>query len=67
MSNKSTEDYGGKMIGGALGGNFEIQIMNSVDEMTQSQQKHQKFDPKKTDSSFLKQTDKFWNPADLPA
>ena len=66
MSNKSTEDYGGKMIGGALGGNFEIQMMNAVDEHEQTKQKYQKFDAKKTDYSFLRQTDKFWNPADVP-
>ena len=66
MSNESIDSYGGKVAGGKFGGNFDKMIGEMLNKQKLTLEKHKKFDPKKTDSSFLQQTDKFWNPADLP-
>jgi len=66
MSNKSFENYGVKTLGGKIGGNFDRLMQKMITKHDINLQKHDTFVPKNTDSSFLNQTDKFWNPADLP-
>ena len=66
LANESIEDYGAKIPGGRFGGNFDRMINDMIVDHSFGVQKHQKFDPKKPESDFLRQTDKFWTPADLP-
>jgi hypothetical protein len=66
LSNESFETWGVKTLGGLHGGNCDRMINEMISEHETSLLKHKTFVPKKTDSHFLQQTDKFWNPADLP-
>ena len=66
LTNQSFESYGVKTLGGLHGGNFDTMIAGMIEEHNENLRKHSEFNPKNTDSHFLRQTDKFWNPADLP-